>query len=66
MSLRMRMIGCRLAKIWRWRGKCASRGRKTWGGCVNDDMKMHGLQPEWAIFRDMLRVLIWSKRLTLA
>ena len=31
--------------------KC--RGRKTWRMCVNDDMKLHGLQPEWAVFRDV-------------
>ena len=39
--------------------------RKTWGECVRDDMKLLGLQPEWAVFRDMWRDLIWSKRLTL-
>ena len=33
------------------------RGWKTGGGYVNDDMKLHGLQPEWAVFRDIcLRV----------
>ena len=29
------------------------RGRKTWRKRVNDDMKLLGLQPEWAVFRDM-------------
>ena len=29
------------------------RGRKTWGEHVKDDMKLLGLQPEWAIFREM-------------
>ena len=24
--------------------------------CVNDDMKLLGLQPEWAVFRD-----VWGK-----
>ena len=31
---------------------------------MKDDMKLLGLQPEWAIFRDMRRDLIWGKRLT--
>ena len=26
--------------------------------CVKDDMKLLGLQPEWAIFRDMWRDFI--------
>ena len=44
--------------------KC--RGRKTWeGGCVNDDMKLLGLQSEGAIFRDLWMGFIRSKRLTL-
>ena len=38
---------------------CVGRGRKTWGECVKDDMKLLGLQP------DMWRDLIWGKRLTL-
>ena len=29
------------------------RGRKTWYECVKDDMKVLGLHPEWAVFRDM-------------
>ena len=33
--------------------RCAGRGRKTWGECVNEDKKLFGLQPEWAIFRDI-------------
>ena len=37
--------------------KC--RGRKIWRECVNKDMKLLGLQPEWAIFRDM-----WWKKWT--
>ena len=28
------------------------------GDCVNDDMKLLGLQPEWAVFRDMWRGFI--------
>ena len=35
--------------------KCVGRGRKTWGECVKDDMKLLGLQPKWAIFRDIHR-----------
>ena len=42
------------------------RSRKTWEQCVRDDMKLLGLHPEWAIFKDMWRDLIWGERLTLA
>ena len=34
--------------------KC--RDRETWRECVNVDMKLLDLQPEWAIFRDMWMV----------
>ena len=38
---------------------------KTWGECVvKDDMKLLGLHPEWAIFSDTWRDLIWDKHLT--
>ena len=31
-----------------------TRGRgRTWEQCVRDDMKLLGLHPEWAIFKDM-------------
>ena len=33
-------------------------GRKTWRECVKDDMKVLGLHPEWAVFRDVWRGLI--------
>ena len=42
------------------------RIRKTWEQCVRDNMRLLGLHPEWAIFKDMWRDLIWGKRLTLA
>ena len=29
------------------------RNRKMRGECVDDDMKVFGLRPEWAVFRDM-------------
>ena len=32
--------------------RCVGRGRKTW------DMKLLGLQPEWAVFRDVCRDFI--------
>ena len=38
--------------------KCAGRGRKTWYECVKDDIKVLGLHPEWAVFRDMWRGFI--------
>ena len=46
--------------------KGRGRSRTTWEQCVRDDMKLLGLHPEWAVFRDMWRDLIWGKRLTLA
>ena len=30
-------------------------GGTTWYECVKEDMKMFGLHPEWAVFRDMWR-----------
>ena len=33
------------------------------GESVKDDMKLLGLQPEWAVFRDMWKDLIWGKHL---
>ena len=32
--------------------KGRGRSRKTWEQCVRDDMKLLGLHPEWAVFRD--------------
>ena len=32
---------------------------------MNDDMKLLGLQPEWAVSTDMWRDFMWGKRLTL-
>ena len=36
------------------------RGRKTWGECVKDDMKLLGLQPERTIFMDVWRDFIYG------
>ena len=33
--------------------RCKGRKRKTWRKCVEDDMEVLGLQPEWAVFRDV-------------
>ena len=52
---------CRGLVVEGTRGR--GRSRKTWGQCVRDDMKLLGLHPEWAVFRDMRRDLIWGKRL---
>ena len=38
---------------------CKESNTKTWKECV-DDMKVHGLHSEWAVFRDEWRDLIWS------
>ena len=40
--------------------RCVSRGRRTCGKCVKDDMKLLGLQPEWPIFMDMWRDFIYE------
>ena len=29
--------------------RCKGRNRKTWKQCVDDDMKVLGLHPEWAL-----------------
>ena len=58
------LSACRGLVVEGARGR--GRSRKTWEQCVRDDMKLLGLHPEWAIFKDMWRDLIWGKRLTLA
>ena len=56
------MIGCRPVEGWRWQPwvRCKGRNRKTWKERVDDDMKVPGLQPEWAVFRDIWRDFIWA------
>ena len=29
--------------------RCVGTGRKTWGECVKDDMKLLGLQAKWVV-----------------
>ena len=48
----MRMIGCQPVGIWWW-GRSRTRGE-----CVKDDMKLLGLQPKWAVFRDVWKDII--------
>ena len=52
------MIGCRPVEMWAAGVRCVARGRRTWGECVKYDMKLLGLQPEWAVFRDVWRDFI--------
>ena len=47
-------------------GRNIGTGAGRLGENVIDDMELLGLQPEWAIFRDVWKDLIWGKRLTLA
>ena len=56
------MIGFQPVERWRWWGevRCRGRSRKTWRECVDDEMKVLGLQPEWAVFRDIWRDFIWA------
>ena len=47
--------------------RCRSRNRKTWRECVNDDMNVLGLHPEWAVFMDMCLIdFIWANVRSLA
>ena len=43
-----------------------SVGRDIWEECMKDDMKLVGLQPQWAIFSNFWRDLMLGKRLILA
>ena len=52
----MWMIGCRNVVTAGMR--FVGRGGKIWGECVKDDMRLHGFQPEWAVFRDVWREFI--------
>ena len=55
------MIGYRPVERWRWQGRDVKGGKgKLVYECVEDDMKVFGLHPEWAVFRDMWRGLIWE------
>ena len=57
----MWMIRCRPVERWRWQGQdVKGRNRKTWKECVDKDMKVLGLHPEWAVFRDVWRDFIWA------
>ena len=39
--------------------RCVGRGRKTWGEYVEADMEIVlGLQPEWAVLRNVRRDFI--------
>ena len=42
--------------------RCKGMNRKIWRECVKDGVEVHGLQPEWALFRDMWKEwdFIWA------
>ena len=40
--------------------RCKEKKRKTWKECVDDDTKVLGLHPEWAVFRDVWREFMWA------
>ena len=42
----------------RWQGRDVRGGIGRLGKCVDDDMKVFGLHPEWAVFRDVWRDFI--------
>ena len=41
-------------------GKDVEGGIGRLGECVDGDMEVLGLHPEWAVFRDVWRDLIWA------
>ena len=38
--------------------RCRGRNRKTWRECVEDNMEVLGLHPEWVVFRDMCAAVV--------
>ena len=54
----MGMIGYRPEERCRWLGRNVWAWAGRLGECVNDDIKLLGLQPECAMFRDMWRAFI--------
>ena len=58
-----RVSACRNVEV---EGRSVGAWAGRLGECVKDDMKVLGLQPEWAIIRDMWRGFISGKHLTLA
>ena len=48
------MIGYQPVEMWRRSGRSVGAGAGILGDSVNDDMKLLGLQPEWAVFRDII------------
>ena len=55
------MIGYQPVDRWRWQERDVSGGIGRLGKCVDDDLKVLGLHPEWAVFRDVWRDIIWAK-----
>jgi len=53
------VLACRNVEVVK--EKCRGKVRKTWSECVNDDMKLLGLQPEWAFLRDVDSIRFWAK-----
>ena len=54
----MMVLACRKVEVAG--ARCKERKRKTWKECVDKDMKVLGLHPEWAVFRMCGR--IWAKK----
>ena len=55
--MRVGKIGCRPVEMRKWLGRSVGSGGRKMLKSVNDDMKLLGLQPEWATFRNMWRVV---------
>ena len=63
LSIGVWMTWYRPVERWRWQRRdvrAGIRNRKTWKECVDDDMEVLGLHPEWAVFRDVWRDFIWA------
>ena len=33
--------------------RCKGRNRKSWKVCMDKNIEVHGLHPEWVVFRDV-------------
>ena len=57
-NVRVGMFGYQPVEMWRWPVGSVGAVAGRLGECVNDDMKLLGLWPGWAVFREMWRDFI--------
>ena len=51
-------LACRKVEVTG--ARCKGRKRKTWKECMDIDMEVLGLHPEWVIFMDVWSDFIWA------